>query len=121
MHSTITGVHMEITDAIREYTSEKMKTLEKFVPKGDTSATLAIELSKTTQHHQNGDVFLAEAQLHIRGKNTALRTTQDDLYKAIDILKDMLIRELATHKDKERSIVRRSAHKVKMLFKRLVD
>ncbi len=121
MHITITGVHMEVTDAIREYTFEKMKTLDKYVPKGDTSASLAVELAKTTQHHQHGDVFLAEAQLHIRGKSTALRTTQDDLYKAIDVLKDMLVRELATHKDKERSVVRRSAHKVKMLFKRLID
>ena len=58
--------------------------------------------------------------LHIRGKDTALKTTQEDLYKAIDVLKDMLVRELSQHKDKERGIVRRGAHKVKALFKKLV-
>ncbi len=111
---------MEMTDAIRTYTLEKMRILEKYVPSDDTSAKLVVELSKTTNHHAHGDVFQAEAHLHIRGKETTLSTTQNDLYKAIDILKDMLTRELAQHKDKERSVFRRSAHKVKALFKKLV-
>lgn len=120
MHTILTGVHMEITDAIRSYTLEKMRPLEKLIARDDTSAKLTIELSKTSNHHVNGQVFQAEALLHIRGKETSLRTTQDDLYKAIDILKDMLSRELSSHKDKERSIMRRGAHKVKALFKRLI-
>ena len=112
------GVHLEMTDAIRDYAFEKMNSLKKFVPHDDTSAKLTVELSKTTTHHQHGEVFQAEGRLHIRGKETTLRTTQDDLYKSIDILKDMLARELAQHKDKERSIFRRSAQRMKNLFKR---
>lgn len=111
---------MEMTDAIRDYVLTKMEALEKYIPRDDTSAKLSVELSKTTNHHQHGDVFQAEAQLHIRGKETMMRTTQDDLYKAIDTLKDMLTREIASYKDKERSVFRRSAHKVKALLKRLV-
>lgn len=118
MHITITGLHMEITEAIDSYVIGKMKSLERFVPKDDTSAKLAIELSKTTNHHQNGDVFQAEAQLHIRGKDITVHNTQDDLYKAIDILKDMVTRELTSHKDKGQSMFRRGAQKVKALFKR---
>ena len=110
---------MEITEAIREYTLEKMKSLDKLIPKNDTSAKLVVELSKTSNHHVHGQVFQAEANLHCKGKDTALKTTQDDLYKAIDVLKDMLTRELATHKDKERSIVRRTALKVKSQIKKL--
>lgn len=120
MHIIITGVHIEITDAIRSYAMEKMGSLEKLLPKSDSSAKLTVELSKASNHHTHGDVFQAEAILHVRGKEAALKTTQDDLYKAIDVLKDMLTREMATHKDKERSLVRKSAHKVKALLKRLV-
>lgn len=120
MHTIITGVHIEITDAIRNYTREKMQPLEKLIARDDTSAKLSIELSKTSNHRVNGQIFQAEALIHIRGKETALRTTQDDLYKAVDVLKDMLVRELSQHKDKERSMVRRGAHKVKALFKRLM-
>jgi putative sigma-54 modulation protein len=119
MHIIITGVHMEITEAIRNYTFEKMEPLQKLVAKDDTSTQLTIELSKTSNHHVHGQVFQAEGLLHVRGKEAALRTTQDDLYKAVDVLKDMLTRELAQHKDKERSILRRGAHKVKALFKKL--
>ena len=121
MHIIITGVHMEMTEAIRNYAYEKFKALEKYVSRDDTSGKLSVELSKTTNHHVNGQVFQAEAQLHIRGKDRTVRTTQDDLYKAIDILKDMLQRELAAHKDKERSVFRRGAHKVKQLLKRITD
>lgn len=120
MHIIITGVHMEMTEAIRNYSLEKMRTLEKYVAHDDTSGKLTVELSRTTTHHAHGDVFEAEGILHVRGKETTLRTTQDDLYKAIDVLKDMLVREMAQHKDKERSVVRRSAHKVKQMFKRLI-
>lgn len=120
MHIIITGVHMEMTEAIRGYATEKMRSLEKYVSQDDTSAKLALELSKTTNHHQHGDVFQAEALLHISGKDITLRATQDDLYKAIDVLKDMLAREVTQHKSKETSLMRRSAHKVKNLFKKLI-
>ena len=112
---------MDMTEAIKNYTLEKMSSLDKYISKDDSSAKLSIELSKTTNHHTHGDVFQAEAQLHVRGKSSSVRTTQDDLYKAIDTLKDMLTRELASHKDKERSIIRRSAHKMKAVLKRLID
>jgi putative sigma-54 modulation protein len=121
MHTIITGVHMEITDAIRSYAQEKMDTLRKYVPDGDTSGKLTVELSKTTNHHTHGNIYQAEGILHLRGKESVVRTTQDDLYKAIDVLKDMLVREVAQHKDKERSIFRRGAHRVKALLKRLTD
>lgn len=111
---------MEITEAIRDYTLEKMSSIKKLIPQDDTSAKLSVELSKTSNHHVHGQVFQAEAQLHIRGKETTLRATQDDLYKAVDVLKDMLMREVAQYKDKERSIMRRGAHQVKALFKKLV-
>lgn len=110
---------MEITDAIREYTLEKMKTLEKFIESDDTSSKLEIELSKTSNHHVHGQVFQAEAHLHTRGHNLSLKTTQEDLYKSIDVIKDMLGRELTQKKDKNRSVFKRGAHSVKALFKKL--
>ncbi len=110
---------MEITEAIRGYTLEKMQSLEKLISRDDTSAKLTVELSKISNHHVNGQVYRAEAMLHIRGKDTSLKTTEDDLYKAIDVLRDKLIRELASYKDKERSIVRRGAQKVKTLLRKV--
>ncbi len=120
MHIIITGIHVEVTEAMSRYAEEKFRTLEKYIH-NDSSAKLVVELQKTTEHHTHGNIFQAEAQLHIRGNNATCRTSQDDLYKAIDVLKDMLIREVASYKDKERSVMRRGAHKVKTLLKRLID
>ena len=121
MHKIITGIHVEITDSIRDYTLEKLNSLDKYIPQGDTSAKITVELEKTTNHHSYGDVFQAEAQLHIKGKDITIRAVEDDLYKAIDMLKDMLSRELSSYKDKERSLIRRSAHRMKDLIKRLTN
>lgn len=111
---------MEITDAIRKYTFEKMQSLEKLIARDDTSAKLTVELSKTSNHHVNGQFFQADALLHTRGKEISVKTTQEDLYKSIDVLRDMLVREMTQHKDKERSLMRRGSHKVKALFKKLI-
>lgn len=119
MHKIITGVHVDVTDAIRDYTLEKLEAVEKYLPEGDTSGKITVELSKTTAHHSHGQVFQAEAQMRVRGKDIVVKAVEDDLYKAVDILKDMLSRELSTFKDKERSIFRRGAHKVKNLLKRI--
>lgn len=121
MHKIITGIHVEITDAIHDYVMDKLASLEKYIPQGDTSAKVTVDLSKTTGHHSHGEVFQAEAKLHIRGKDVVISAVEDDLYKAIDVLKDMLIREVASYKDKERSILRRGAYKMKSLLKKITN
>lgn len=117
MHITITGVHIEITSAIHDYAMEKMNSLNKFVRDDDTSAMMEVILTKTTEHHSHGDVFQAEARFRSSGKSLTAKTTEDDLYKAIDTLKDRLMRELSQHKDKRQSIFKRGAHKIKSLLK----
>ena len=117
MHITITGVHIEITSAIHDYAMEKIGSLNKFIRDDDTSAMTEITLTKTTGHHSHGDMFQAEARFHSSGKNLIAKTTEDDLYKAIDALKDKLVRELSAHKDKKQSVFKRSAHKIKTLLR----
>ena len=117
MHITISGVHIEITEAIHDYTIEKLGSLDKFV-KNDTSAKLEVIITKTTGHHVHGEFYQAEAVLHVSKKTITLKAKEDDLYKSIDVLKDMLFRELTSHKDKKHSLLKRSAHKIKDLLKR---
>jgi len=116
MHITITGVHLDITQAINDYVEEKIGSLSKFT--GDGVVKVDVYLSKTTEHHVHGDIFKAEANLHVDGKNLSAKTTSEDLYKSIDEVKDILARELTHHKDKKISVFRRSAHKIKNLLKR---
>lgn len=121
MQIKISGVHLEVTEAIKHYVEDKLLSIGKFVQHDNSGILLEVELSKTTNHHQHGDVFQVGVHLHRPGRDILVSTTEDDLYKAIDIVKDKLTRELATYKDKEQSVFRRGAHKVKQLMKRLTD
>lgn len=117
MQITITGVHIEVTGAIKEYIHEKYEILQKYT-KDDHTARLAIELSKTTEHRQQGDMYQVSALLTRKGKEKSLDTVSDDLYKSIDLMKDKISRELTEGKDKELSLFKRGAHKIKNLVKR---
>ena len=117
MHIIITGVHIEITDAIREYVNTRLSSLNKYSSKNDTSAKLSVELSKTTAHHAHGDVFQVVVQAHIKGSNVNVKAVREDLYSAIDEVKDMLARELTEEKDKRISLFKKGAHKLKKLLK----
>jgi putative sigma-54 modulation protein len=117
MHIKITGVHIEITNAIHDYAIEKFSNLDRF-SNNDTSAKLEVILTKTTGHHSHGEFYQAEGIVHMSKKTFAMKTQEDDLYKSIDVLKDMLHMELASHKDKKQSLFKRSAHKIKNLLKR---
>jgi putative sigma-54 modulation protein len=121
MHITITGVHIEVTEALREYVNNRLSPLSKYASKGDTSGMIAVELSKTTAHHTHGDVFQVEAQAKIKGANVNVRSVQDDLYNAIDEVRDMLARELTEEKDRRISLFKKGAQKIKKLLKFQTD
>jgi len=117
MQIIITGIHIEITQAMAEYTEEKLGTIRKYL-KGGSSAKLTVEFSKVTEHHHKGDMYQVAALLARKGKENSLETVSEDVYKCIDLMKDKLMREVSDEKDKEISIIRRSAHKIKNLLKR---
>lgn len=117
MHITITGIHIEITDAIRDYVETRISSLTKYGTKGDSSATVAVEVSKTTAHHVHGEVFQAEAQAHFKGRNVHVQAVREDLYSAIDEVRDMLAREFTEEKDKRISLFKKGAHRIKKLLK----
>ncbi len=91
--------HMELTDPIREYAWNKITELSKFLPEG-THAAVDILLERTTNHHQKGDVFKAEANIDLPGQLINVEAVHADLYAAIDALKDEVGRELKQYKEK---------------------
>jgi len=91
MHIILTGHHVEITDALRQYVNSKMEKLERhFDSVTDIHVVLSVE--KLRQK--------AEATLHLSGKNLHADSTDEDMYAAIDALADKLDRQLKKHKEK---------------------
>ena len=113
-----TATNMEMTSAIESYIDEKLASIEKFaIPHVDEELSVEIEVGKTTNHHNSGDVFRAEANVRVRGKHFRATSEKSDLYAAIDEVRNELVRELNSYKGKERTMVRKGAGVIKNLLR----
>ncbi len=118
MQIRIKATNIELTDAISAYVEEKLQSVEKFmVPHEEEEPVAYVEVGKTTNHHNSGDVFRAEVTTTVRGKQFRAVCQKSDLYAAIDDMKDELIRELNSYKNKERTLMRRGAGMIKNLLR----
>lgn len=94
---TINIIHkgVEITPAIRTYVEEKMQSLEKFMEGVDH---MDVEVGMSTHRHQKGEVFLCKANVTVGGELVHIEREEEDLYKAIDKVRDHLRETLAQAK-----------------------
>ena len=91
MNVTVTGQHMEVTPAIRQYVVDKLERIGRhFDDVIDVSVVLNVE--KLRQH--------IEANIHVKGQDLFAETTHEDMYAAIDGLVDILDRQVIRHKEK---------------------
>jgi len=93
MQITFTGHHLDITDALRDFTRDKLARLERHF---DRITSISVTFSVEKLRH------IVEATLHVPG--TALHAgseSTEDMYSAIDLLVDKLDRQLKKHKDRE--------------------
>jgi ribosomal subunit interface protein len=70
---------------------EKMGALEKF----GNIVHMDVEVGVTSHHHHKGEVFECKTVLEIDGRVISVSKEEEDLYKAIDKVKDHLKDELA--------------------------
>ena len=119
MNIKIKGINIEVTEAIKEYVKKKVgEALEKFTHLSEGKDILSeVELSKTNNHHSHGELYQVSVKVSGPHKNIFLDTKKDDLYAAIDDMKDKLEYKISTTKDKKKSISHKFAIKFKNLFK----
>lgn len=94
MQITISGHHLEITDALNDYVNNKLERLNNHHDR-ITSTHVTLSVDKLVQK--------AEATVHVSGKDLFADAASEDLYAAIDLLTDKLDRQLIKHKEKLRS------------------
>lgn len=116
MNIRITAPTIGLTPAISDYTEKHLETIKKFLA-DDPAAQCDVELAKTTNHHKHGDIFKAEIHIVAKGENIYASVEREDLYAAIDEVRDEVVRKLKSGKDKRRSLVRRGGAQVKDFIK----
>ena len=116
MNINIKTTTISMTPAIAEYIDKHLDSVRKFL-ESDPTAKLDLEIGKTTNHHKNGDIFKAEMHIIAKDQNIYTSVEKDDLYTAIDILRDEVIRKLKSEKSKQRSFLRKGGAKLKDILK----
>ena len=91
MQLNLTGHHVEITPALKEYVSSKLIRIERhFDNVTDINCILTVEKLRHT----------AEAKINVSGGTLFANSVADDMYAAIDSLVDKLDRQIKKHKEK---------------------
>jgi putative sigma-54 modulation protein len=91
MNLNLTGNHLDITPALRDYVVAKLDRITRhFDHVIDVNVVLAVDKLR----HK------AEVNLHTRGKDIHVEAIEADMYAAIDMLIDKLDRQVVKHKEK---------------------
>jgi len=91
MNLQLTGHHLDVTLALREYVETKLGRISNhFDHVIDVKVTLRVE--KLAQ--------IVEATIHVPGNDLHAESSDDNMYSAIDILTDKLDRQVLKHKEK---------------------
>ncbi len=91
MNLKITGHHVEVTDAIRDYVITKLdRVIRHFDNVNSINVILSVEKLKQK----------AEVTLHVRGKDIFVESVDADMYAAIDSMTDKLDRQVIKYKQK---------------------
>lgn len=94
MNLKISGHHLDLTPALREYVQNKLERVKRhFDNVIDVSVILSVDSLTEKEKRQR-----AEINLHLPGKDLHVESEAQDMYAAIDLLMDKLDRQVLKHK-----------------------
>jgi putative sigma-54 modulation protein len=91
MNLSLSGHHLEITPAIRDYVVQKLSRVTRHFDHV-IDVTVVLSVDKLRQQ--------VAANLHVRGKDIHVECVEADMYAAIDALADKLDRQVVKLKEK---------------------
>ncbi|MEK7219112.1 MAG: ribosome-associated translation inhibitor RaiA [Patescibacteria group bacterium] len=121
MKINLQSKNMELTEAIEEYVSKRVTNLEKLLSKIEErggEVDVNFEVGKNTKH-KSGEVFHADCLIKIDGKEFYTNLDKEDLYAAIDEVKQTLFNDIQKNKDRKQTLFKRGAMSVKKMMKGL--
>ena len=96
MNLTISGHHLEVTPALRNYVTTKLdRIIRHFDQVVDVKVLLTVEKQKEKERRQR-----AECNIHVKGSDLFAESSHHDLYAAVDELVDKLDRQVKKHKER---------------------
>jgi len=124
MQINLQGKNIELTPVIEDYVIKRVTNLEKLlsnIEQRGGEAIVHFEVAKNTNHHKSGQIFHADCLIKIDGKDFYGEADTEDLYAAIDAVKESLFREISKNKERRQTLFKRGAASVKKMLKGLSD
>lgn len=92
MQITVTGRHMEVTQALKQYATERFERLDKYLPRNSQAAITLAVVKKV--HH------IAEASIKADGVLVQATEETGEMYSSIDLLFEKLERRVRKYKER---------------------
>ena len=96
MNLTISGHHLDVTPALRNYVTTKLDRITRhFDQVVDIRVLLTVEKQKEKERRQK-----AHCRIHVKGKDIDAESAHTDMYAAVDELADKLDRLVGRYKER---------------------
>ncbi|PIT96670.1 ribosomal subunit interface protein [Candidatus Campbellbacteria bacterium CG10_big_fil_rev_8_21_14_0_10_35_52] len=115
----VKATNIELTSEISDYLNKRLRSVEKLINPNDTSAIFDIEVGKITNHHQTGDIFRAEINLHIVGNQLRSFAEKNTIFNAIDKARDEMIYELLKTKGRQTRLLKKGGMAMKIFMRNI--
>lgn len=113
MINITTSTGLDLTDAIRDYVYKRAESLASVIDMSDDKVTIDVELSRIMADQASGEVYKVDFHVLAPGEDFFASEVADDLYAAIDLVKDE-VRSLVVKKhDKELTKRRQGGYEIK--------
>lgn len=122
MQINLQGKGLELTEAIKDYALKRVTNLDKLlssIEKNGGEVNANFEVVKTTNHHKAGEIFHASCKINLDGTNFYGESDHEDLYNAIDEVKEKLFNDISKNKDRKQTLFKRGATSIKKMLKGL--
>lgn len=124
MKINVKATGIELTPAISSYVEKKISHIGKYLPaqagldkRNSPDIVAQVEVGRSTRHHKTGNIFRAEVHITGGGFDLYAVSEMEDLYAAIDIVKDEIAHNILQLKGKRETLTRRGAKIMKNIMK----
>lgn len=108
---------MDIDDAVKTYTTEKVESLKKFVHGAlEPDARVEVEYTKDEKHHA-GELYRADIVVVAGGTDMHAIGHGESAQAAVDDARDELVRRLSRDSDKARNLLRKGSRAIKRMLR----
>jgi putative sigma-54 modulation protein len=113
MRTQIKGRNVTITDALQDYAEDKVARVQKLLRERKIDEVTRVELElKVEKNPSIPEPSIAEATIFTRGPVIRARERSDDMYAAIDLVTDKLMRRVKKYHDKVHGKTRKGHEKL---------